>query len=133
MRVLSTQYESLEALQADVISYAAEVEAHKLTIDIPAPFPSSEIVGIIVRGGHTIEWVEVEPSEDAASSEWTTICSKLKEENEKFIELLPYQQARSLAYPPIGDQLDSLFHAGVFPEEMAATIQAVKNTYPKPE
>lgn len=34
-------------------------------------------------------------------------------------------------YPSIGDQLDALFHAGVFPAEMAAQIQAVKDKYPK--
>jgi len=44
-----------------------------------------------------------------------------------------YQYARALAYPSIGDQLDALFHAGVFPEEMAAQIQAVKDANPKPE
>jgi hypothetical protein len=44
-----------------------------------------------------------------------------------------YQRLRAVAYPAIGDQLDSLFHAGVFPEEMEATIQAVKDAYPKPE
>ena len=38
---------------------------------------------------------------------------------------------RKNEYPSIGDQLDALFHAGVFPEEMAATIQAVKDKYPK--
>ena|SRR6056300_521373 len=44
-----------------------------------------------------------------------------------------YRDARNFAYPSIGDQLDALFHAGVFPEEMAAKIQAVKDAYPKPE
>jgi len=39
--------------------------------------------------------------------------------------------ARARQYPPIGDQLDALFHAGVFPAEMAAEIQAVKDKYPK--
>jgi hypothetical protein len=39
---------------------------------------------------------------------------------------------RALEYPAIGDQLDALFHAGVFPAEMAAQIQAVKDAYPKP-
>lgn len=34
-------------------------------------------------------------------------------------------------YPPIGDQLDALFHAGAFPAEMAAKIQAIKDKYPK--
>lgn len=42
-----------------------------------------------------------------------------------------YQRDRAAEYPAIGDQLDSLFHAGVFPADMAAIIQAVKNKYPK--
>lgn len=42
-----------------------------------------------------------------------------------------YQRDRRAEYPSIGDQLDALFHAGVFPEDMAATIQAVKDKYPK--
>lgn len=42
-----------------------------------------------------------------------------------------YQRLRASEYPPIGDQLDALFHAGVFPAEMAATLQAVKDKYPK--
>jgi hypothetical protein len=37
---------------------------------------------------------------------------------------------RQSSYPSIGDQLDSLFHAGVFPEEMATKLQAVKDAYP---
>jgi len=42
-----------------------------------------------------------------------------------------YARSRKGEYPSIGDQLDALFHAGVFPEDMAATIQAVKDKYPK--
>lgn len=42
-----------------------------------------------------------------------------------------YQRDRAAAYPSIGDQLDALFHAGVFPPDMAATLQAVKDKYPK--
>jgi hypothetical protein len=42
-----------------------------------------------------------------------------------------YQIDRAKEYPSIGDQLDALFHAGVFPPEMAARIQAVKDQYPK--
>jgi hypothetical protein len=38
---------------------------------------------------------------------------------------------RAAEYPEIGDQLDALFHAGVFPSNMAETIQAVKDKYPK--
>ena len=42
-----------------------------------------------------------------------------------------YKAFRSAEYPAIGDQLDALFHAGVFPADMAAKIQAVKDKYPK--
>ena len=42
-----------------------------------------------------------------------------------------YVFQRKEAYPSIGDQLDALFHAGVFPQEMADQIQAVKNAHPK--
>ena len=49
------------------------------------------------------------------------------------LALIKYKGDRAKAYPSIGDQLDALFHAGVFPAEMAATIQAVKDKYPKGE
>ena len=42
-----------------------------------------------------------------------------------------YKAHRAPEYPPIGDQLDALFKAGVFPADMAAAIQAVKDKYPK--
>jgi len=48
-------------------------------------------------------------------------------------KLEEYREYRRKEYPDIGDQLDALFHAGVFPEEMASQIQAVKDKYPKPE
>jgi len=44
---------------------------------------------------------------------------------------LPYTLKRSREYPSIGDQLDALYHAGVFPKEMADIISAVKAKYPK--
>jgi hypothetical protein len=43
-----------------------------------------------------------------------------------------YARKRAPEYPPIGDQLDALFKAGVFPTDVAAKIQAVKDKYPKP-
>ena len=42
-----------------------------------------------------------------------------------------YKFSRVSEYPAIGDQLDALYHAGVFPDDMAAQIQAVKERYPK--
>ena len=47
------------------------------------------------------------------------------------LDKVAYIDKRIREYPSIGDQLDALFHAGVFPEEMAAQIQAVKDKYPK--
>ena len=42
-----------------------------------------------------------------------------------------YQRNRAREYPSIQEQLDALYHAGVFPEEMAARIRAVKTKYPR--
>lgn len=49
------------------------------------------------------------------------------------LEATGYIYDRQNAYPSIGDQLDALYHAGVFPEDMAAQIAAVKAANPKPE
>ena len=42
-----------------------------------------------------------------------------------------YARTRAQAYPEIGDQLDALYHAGVFPDDMAAKIKKVKDDNPK--
>jgi hypothetical protein len=42
-----------------------------------------------------------------------------------------YKRNRAREYPSIQEQLDSLYHAGVFPAEMAARIRAVKEKYPR--
>jgi len=42
-----------------------------------------------------------------------------------------YQRNRAREYPSIQEQLDALYHAGVFPAEMAARIRAVKEKYPR--
>ncbi len=38
---------------------------------------------------------------------------------------------RKNAYPPIGDQLDALYHAGDLPAALTATLKAVKDRFPK--
>jgi len=43
-----------------------------------------------------------------------------------------YQRQRAMDYPSIGEQLDALYRAGAFPEDMADQIAAVKSRYPKP-
>ena len=42
-----------------------------------------------------------------------------------------YQRNRAREYPTIQEQLDALYHAGVFPAEIAARIRAVKEKYPR--
>ena len=43
-----------------------------------------------------------------------------------------YRRNRATEYPTIQEQLDALYHAGVFPPEMSARIRAVKEKYPAP-
>ena len=43
-----------------------------------------------------------------------------------------YRRNRAVEYPTIQEQLDALYHAGVFPAEMSARIRAVKEKYPTP-
>lgn len=43
---------------------------------------------------------------------------------------LTYAQQRAAEYPSIPDQLDTLYHGGY--DAWKATIQAVKDKYPKP-
>ena len=42
-----------------------------------------------------------------------------------------YARKRSIAYPPIGDQLDDLYHKGAFSDEMATKLKKVKDDFPK--
>lgn len=70
---------------------------------------------------------------------WNTITPPITEQEflagyeqaEKDYELQQTLQKRQLSYPPIGDQLDDLFKAGLFSDSMAAKIQAIKDQYPK--
>lgn len=64
------------------------------------------------------------PSEEAVLAEYAVV-----EQQHTDTE---YQRLREPAYPSIGDQLDALFKAGAFPDDMAAKIQSVKDQYPKP-
>ena len=46
-------------------------------------------------------------------------------------DAVKYKDQRKEEYPEIGDQLDSLYHAGAFPADMAAKIKKVKDDNPK--
>jgi len=76
--------------------------------------------------GEELEWhdeVQVAPTMEELKAE----VNRLQEEYDS----QQFARDRVLEYPEIGDQLDALFHAGVFPPEMASQIQAVKDKFPK--
>ena len=80
----------------------------------------------ITEDGDVVTWhdeTQIKPSDSDIETELKRLIAKE--------EAKQYQYKRANEYPPIGDQLDALFHAGVFPEEMASQIQAIKNKYPK--
>lgn len=88
--------------------------------------PNAEFSIEYDENSYTVRWENdsiTQPSVDDIENELSRLIS-LYHQNE-------YQVKRQPEYPSIGDQLDALFHAGVFPPEMAAQIQAVKDKYPK--
>ena len=76
----------------------------------------------------TLFWHEDNEEQAPTREEVETEIIRIQAE----LEATEYQRNRAPEYPSIGDQLDALYHAGVFPEEMASLIQQVKNKYPKP-
>ena len=79
-----------------------------------------------VLRGDTLEWLDTnqtQPTEAEIQAEVTRLQAEY--------DAQAYAPSRVQEYPPIGDQLDALFKAGVFPADMAAAIQAVKDKYPK--
>jgi hypothetical protein len=77
-----------------------------------------------------IDWCEIaeehRPSENEVLAEIERIKTTVEPKHE-------YRKNRAMEYPPIGDQLDALYRAGMFPPEMAEQIAAVKAAYPKPD
>jgi len=72
---------------------------------------------------------DMTPEEEVEYNKSTEANNLLEAEREK----VKYKEDRRIDYPDIGDQLDALYHAGVFPKEMADKIKAVKDANPKPE
>ncbi len=59
------------------------------------------------------------------------VQKQVEAEQQALFDKLSYSTKRRREYPSIGDQLDALYHAGIFPAEMAAKIAEVKAKYPK--
>ena len=84
--------------------------------------PGSEFV---IRGGE-LEWLDsntTKPTDAEIDAEVTRLQAEY--------DAKAYQRSRKPEYPDIGDQLDDLFKAGAFSDDMTAKIQAVKDKYPK--
>jgi hypothetical protein len=79
-----------------------------------------------VLRGDDLEWLDQNQTQPT-DAEIEAEVARLQAE----YDAKAYARSRATEYPTIGDQLDALFHAGVFPEDMAAKIQAVKDKYPK--
>ena len=73
--------------------------------------------------------------DDPANSDYAAYLEWVEDGNTPEAADVPpdptYQENRVKEYPPIGDQLDALYHAGVFPAAMTASIKAIKDKYPK--
>ena len=76
--------------------------------------------------GEEITWldkIQTQPTDAEIQAE--VVRLKAEYESNK------YQRDRKPMYPDIGDQLDALYHAGAFPEDMASKLKAVKDEFPK--
>ena len=61
----------------------------------------------------------------------TEAQARSQQAQQAIFDAMTYAEKRKSEYPTIGDQLDALYHAGVFPAEMDAILRAVKEKYPK--
>ena len=61
---------------------------------------------------------------------WSEVLTK-KDSLESEFSAQEYARNRAAEYPDIGDQLDDLYHAGVFSADMIAKLKKVKDDNPK--
>jgi len=78
--------------------------------------------------GNEIDWQDTEQTQPT-NEEIEAEIKRIEDEYQN----AEYQRKRSVEYPPITEQLDALYHAGIFPEYMSKKIKEVKDKYPKPE
>lgn len=105
--------------------------------------PDSTVVHIHVAGDFTDqEFLDANPTGGFSSvdslpeskwNKWKVVDNVIVVDTaaETICENNMYKDQRVAEYPAIGDQLDALYHAGVFPADMTATLKAVKDKYPK--
>ena len=79
-----------------------------------------------VLRGDELEWldaVQTEPTQSEIDAEVIRLQAEYDSQE--------YARNRASAYPPIGDQLDMIYHAGLGGDAFQAAISAVKQEYPK--
>ena len=67
----------------------------------------------------------------AEYQEWLSEGNQVNETITQIDSSLPFELQRQLAYPPVGDQLDYIFHNGLDAWK-TDIVQPVKDQYPKP-
>ena len=77
------------------------------------------------KGPYIAEWLSEKPRPSDGAIAEAVIAYEAQWDAQE------YARKRKPHYPEIGDQLDALYHAGVFPAEMAEKLKAVKDKYPK--
>lgn len=105
------------------ITTADESPKEKDVYLIPANCIETDIIPEIPEN-HKAKW---------ENNSWTfeEIVPEVEVREDPLPEPDTYDYKRFKEYPYYGDQLDDLFKQGLFSEEMAAKIQAVKDKYPK--
>jgi hypothetical protein len=79
-----------------------------------------------VHSDDTIEWLSndfVQPTDAEIQAEIVRLQTEY--------DFQEYTRNRKEEYPDIGDQLDDLYHAGMFSDDMTSKLKAVKEKYPK--
>ena len=73
----------------------------------------------------TLEWTSNNTQPQPTEAEITAEVTRLQAEYDN----KEYQRQRAKAYPPIADQLDTIYHGGI--DAWKAQIAAVKEEFPK--
>ena len=79
-----------------------------------------------IKSNGIVEWLDTEqtqPTEAEIDAEVIRLQAEYDSQE--------YARNRASAYPPIGDQLDMIYHAGLGGDAFQAAISAVKQEYPK--
>ena len=87
----------------------------------------------IIRAYPNASYVDETTVKDASGNVITTEQSKIDAARTTLnaeAAAIAYQGQRKAEYPPIEDQLDTIYHSGV--AGWKTTIKAIKDKYPKP-